>query len=117
MFWKNVSIAGAFLMLAPLFLSIGLPVEGIGILIAVDAIPDLFATVLNASGYLASTVVVAAAEGGGLSGPVRVDMAPPSRACPSSLAHRSAATLALRRGRWPGSMRRTSHPNHRAQQT
>jgi Na+/H+-dicarboxylate symporter len=47
---------GAFLMLAPLFLSIGLPVEGIGILIAVDAIPDLFATVLNASGYLTATV-------------------------------------------------------------
>jgi len=53
---------GAFLMLAPLFLSIGLPVEGIGMLIAVDAIPDLFATVLNASGYLASTVLVAARE-------------------------------------------------------
>ena len=30
---------GAFLMLAPLFLAIGLPAEGIGILIAVDAIP------------------------------------------------------------------------------
>jgi proton glutamate symport protein len=53
---------GAFLMLAPLFLSIGLPVEGIGILIAVDAIPDLFATVLNASGYLAATVVVGTAQ-------------------------------------------------------
>lgn len=49
---------GAFLMLAPLFLSIRLPVEGIGILIAVDAIPDLFATVLNASGDLAATVIV-----------------------------------------------------------
>jgi len=50
---------GAFLMLAPLFLSIGLPVEGIGILIAVDAIPDLFATVVNASGDLAAAVFVA----------------------------------------------------------
>ena len=50
---------GAFLMLAPLFLAIGLPVEGIGILIAVDAIPDLFATVLNASGDLAAAVLVA----------------------------------------------------------
>ena len=49
---------GAFMMLAPLFLSIGLPVEGIGILIAVDAIPDLFATVLNASGDLAAAVLV-----------------------------------------------------------
>jgi Na+/H+-dicarboxylate symporter len=50
---------GAFLMLTPLFLAIGLPIDGIGILIAVDAIPDLFATVLNASGDLAATVLVA----------------------------------------------------------
>ena len=50
---------GAFLILAPLFLAIGLPLEGIGILIAVDAIPDLFATVTNATGDLAATVLVA----------------------------------------------------------
>lgn len=50
---------GAFLMLAPLFLAIGLPLEGIGILIAVDAIPDLFATVTNATGDLAATTLVA----------------------------------------------------------
>ncbi len=54
---------GAFLMLAPMFLSIGLPVEGIGILIAVDAIPDLFATVLNATGDLAAAVFVARSNG------------------------------------------------------
>jgi Na+/H+-dicarboxylate symporter len=50
---------GAFLMLTPLFLAIGLPVEGIGILIAVDAIPDLFATVLNVTGDLAAAAIVA----------------------------------------------------------
>ena len=50
---------GAFLMLAPLFLAIGLPVEGIGILIAVDPIPDLFATVTNVTGDLAATALVA----------------------------------------------------------
>ena len=49
---------GAFLMLAPLFLAIGLPVEGIGILIAVDAIPDLFATVTNTTGDMAAAVLV-----------------------------------------------------------
>ena len=49
-------------MLAPLFLAIGLPIEGIGMLIAVDAIPDLFATVLNASGDMAAAALVA---GGG----------------------------------------------------
>jgi len=50
---------GAFIMLAPLFLAIGLPVEGIGILIAVDAIPDTFSTVLNVTGNLAATALVA----------------------------------------------------------
>ena len=50
-------------MLTPLFLAIGLPAEGIGILIAVDAIPDLFATVLNTTGDLAAAALVARAEG------------------------------------------------------
>ena len=49
---------GAFIMLTPLFLAIGLPAEGIGILIAVDAIPDLFATVLNVTGDLAAAALV-----------------------------------------------------------
>ena len=50
---------GAFLMLTPLFLAIGLPAEGIGILIAADALPDLFATVLNVTGDLGAAVLVA----------------------------------------------------------
>lgn len=50
---------GAFLMLTPLFLAIGLPAEGIGILIAVDAIPDLFSTVLNVTGDLTAAAIVA----------------------------------------------------------
>ena len=54
---------GAFLMLTPLFLAIGLPAEGIGILIAVDAIPDTFSTVLNVTGDLAAAAIVARAEG------------------------------------------------------
>ncbi len=53
---------GAFLMLTPLFLAIDLPAEGIGILIAADALPDLFATVLNVTGDLAAAVLVARAE-------------------------------------------------------
>jgi Na+/H+-dicarboxylate symporter len=53
---------GAFIMLTPLFLAIGLPVEGIGILIAVDAIPDTFSTVLNVTGDLAATALVARGE-------------------------------------------------------
>lgn len=50
---------GAFLLLTPLFLAIGLPAEGIGILIAVDTIPDLFSTVLNVTGDLAAAGIVA----------------------------------------------------------
>ncbi|HEY2030676.1 MAG TPA: cation:dicarboxylase symporter family transporter [Myxococcales bacterium] len=50
---------GAFILLTPLFVALGLPVEGIGILIAVDAIPDTFATALNVSGHLAATALVA----------------------------------------------------------
>jgi proton glutamate symport protein len=50
---------GAFILLTPLFLAIGLPAEGIGILIAVDAIPDTFATVLNTTGNLAAAALVA----------------------------------------------------------
>lgn len=53
---------GAFIMLTPLFLAIGLPAEGIGILIAVDALPDTFATALNATGDLVAAVLVARRE-------------------------------------------------------
>jgi proton glutamate symport protein len=53
---------GAFIMLTPLFTAIGLPVEGIGILIAVDALPDLFATTLNVTGDLAASALVAKRE-------------------------------------------------------
>ena len=49
---------GAFIMLTPILIAVGLPVEGVGILIAVDAIPDTFATVLNATGNLAATALV-----------------------------------------------------------
>jgi proton glutamate symport protein len=57
---------GAFIMLTPLFLAIGLPAEGIGILIAVDAIPDTFATVLNVTGDLAAAALVARGESASL---------------------------------------------------
>lgn len=53
---------GGFIMLAPLFAAIGLPIEGIGILIALDVIPDTFATVLNVTGHLAAATLVARFE-------------------------------------------------------
>jgi len=53
---------GGFIMLTPLFIAIGLPPEGIGILIAVDAIPDTFASALNSTGFLAATAIVGKAR-------------------------------------------------------
>lgn len=53
---------GAFIALAPLFTAVGLPVEGIGLLIAVDVIPDVIATGLNVTGALAATAIVARHE-------------------------------------------------------
>ncbi|NBW64956.1 dicarboxylate/amino acid:cation symporter, partial [bacterium] len=42
----------------PLFVQIGLPAEGIGILIALDAIPDRVATVLNVTGDLTAAAII-----------------------------------------------------------
>ncbi|MCC6930186.1 MAG: dicarboxylate/amino acid:cation symporter [Gemmatimonadaceae bacterium] len=50
---------GAFLVLTPLLTAIGLPAEGVGVLIAVDLIPDMFATVVNVTGDVAATTLVA----------------------------------------------------------
>jgi proton glutamate symport protein len=49
---------GAFLLLTPLFVQIGLPAEGIGVLIALDAIPDRFVTMLNTTGDVAAAAIV-----------------------------------------------------------
>ena len=51
-----------FLLLTPLFVQIGLPPEGIGILIALDAIPDRFSTVMNVTGDLAAAAIVTARD-------------------------------------------------------
>jgi Na+/H+-dicarboxylate symporter len=51
--------SGGLLILAPLFIAVGLPVEGIGILIALDAIPDVFKTVVIVTGHMASVVIIA----------------------------------------------------------
>ena len=53
---------GAFLLLTPLFLAIGLPAEGIGVLIAVDLIPDMCTTVVNVTGDVTATALVASRE-------------------------------------------------------
>jgi proton glutamate symport protein len=49
---------GWLLGVSPLVASMGVPAEGIGLLIAVDSVPDIFATVLNVTGDLAAAAIV-----------------------------------------------------------
>jgi Na+/H+-dicarboxylate symporter len=49
---------GWLLVIAPLIVSIGVPPEGIGLLIAVDVVPDIFATVLNVTADMAAAAIV-----------------------------------------------------------
>jgi proton glutamate symport protein len=49
---------GSILIMAPVLLAVGLPVEGVGILLGVDIIPDMFRTTANVTGAMAAAVVL-----------------------------------------------------------
>jgi Na+/H+-dicarboxylate symporter len=44
--------------MAPVYISLGLPVQGIGILIAVDLIVDMFITAANVSANVTVTAIL-----------------------------------------------------------
>ena len=50
---------GSIIAMAPVLASAGLPLEGIGILLGVDTIPDMFRTAANVTGQLAAATIVA----------------------------------------------------------
>jgi Na+/H+-dicarboxylate symporter len=50
---------GSIIAMAPVLASAGLPIEGIGILLGVDTIPDMFRTAANVTGQLAAATIVA----------------------------------------------------------
>ena len=50
--------SGGLLMMAPIYTSLGLPVEGIGILIAVDLIVDMFITTANVTANVTTTALL-----------------------------------------------------------
>ncbi|HTE45666.1 MAG TPA: dicarboxylate/amino acid:cation symporter [Gemmatimonadaceae bacterium] len=54
--------SGGLFVIAPFFMTVGLPIEGIGILIALDVIPDLFKTLLNVTGHMTATVLLSRNE-------------------------------------------------------
>jgi Na+/H+-dicarboxylate symporter len=51
--------SGSLFLMAPVFAEMGIPVEGVAILIAIDAIPDLAKTSTIVTAHLTSAVVVA----------------------------------------------------------
>ncbi len=56
--------SGGLFVMAPLYQAFGLPIEGIGILIALDIVPDMFITMSNVTADLAVAAVVAPAPAG-----------------------------------------------------
>jgi len=53
---------GSIVIMAPVLQAAGLPLEGIGILLGADTIPDMFRTTANVTGQLASAVAVTGRE-------------------------------------------------------
>jgi proton glutamate symport protein len=49
---------GSIFAMVPVLTSVGLPIEGIGILLGVDTIPDIFRTTTNVTGQLATAAIV-----------------------------------------------------------
>jgi Na+/H+-dicarboxylate symporter len=49
---------GSIIIMAPVLMDAGLPVEGIGILLGADTIPDMFRTTANVTGHLAAATVI-----------------------------------------------------------
>lgn len=49
---------GSIIMMVPVLLAVGLPAEGVGVLLAVDTIPDMFRTATNVTADMATAVVL-----------------------------------------------------------
>jgi len=56
---------GSILMIVPVLLAAGVPAEGVGLLLAVDTIPDMVRTTTNATGDMVAAVILARHGGSG----------------------------------------------------
>ena len=84
---------GGLLIKAPLYTVIGLPVEGLAILLAIDFIPDVFKTLTNVTGDMAAAAVVARFGARSAS-----PSDPPVNAPPADLAGRGAPSQPVASG-------------------
>jgi Na+/H+-dicarboxylate symporter len=55
--------AGSIIVMVPVLLAAGVPVEGMGILLGVDTIPDMFRTTTNVTGDMVAASVLSRGEG------------------------------------------------------
>ena len=55
--------SSSLFLVAPVLVELGLPAEGVGLLIALDVVPDMFKTTLNVTGHLATAAVLQRFEG------------------------------------------------------
>jgi proton glutamate symport protein len=56
--------SGSLFILAPVLVGLGLPAEGVGVLIALDPIPDMFKTMANSTAHMTAAVIVGRVEHG-----------------------------------------------------
>jgi Na+/H+-dicarboxylate symporter len=49
---------GSIIIMTPALLSAGLPIDGVGILLAVDTVPDMFRTTVNVTGQISAAVAL-----------------------------------------------------------
>jgi Na+/H+-dicarboxylate symporter len=59
---------GSIIMIVPVLLAAGVPAEGVGLLLGVDTIPDMFRTTTNITGNVAAVVILTRDRRGGADG-------------------------------------------------
>ena len=55
--------AGSILVMVPVASAAGIPIAGIGLLLGIDTIPDMFRTTLNVTGHMAGATIVSRGSG------------------------------------------------------
>ena len=68
--------SGSLFIIAPFLAGVGIPPESVGVLIALDLVPDVFKTLLNVTGHLASVTLLGRSERAAEPGMVQATDAP-----------------------------------------
>ena len=53
---------GSIVVMVPVLMAAGIPIEGVGILLGVDTIPDMFRTTTNVTGHMSAAVILSRGE-------------------------------------------------------